>query len=567
MMPTQRGWLPALVVAVLVGGGAAESVSGGGHLRRPAAFAPEIQDLVGPDPRFFVPRSAGGPGPAETSLQTPLTPWEAIDRCVRDEMAAKGGLGAAVAIYRGGAIVYEQGYGTRERGGDLSVDAGTQFRIGSITKMFTAAAVMQEVDAGRVDLRAPITRYITELRLADAAAAGSITVWNLLTHTSGYPDNLFLDLDDIDGPKNDAALSTWVQSQTGTRLQSPPGTLWNYSNDNYVLAGLVAERASGVPYQRLMAERIFARAGLTSTTLLPAQVLARGNYTVGYWRNPRNGEQRVSGPEAYDNWVAAPAGYAFSTAGDLVRWAALLMHGGGNVISPASARAMQAREQSMDYYPDFDYGLGIMRERYRGLDVMQHSGAMPGWGGYLLWVPEADFAVATLVNVAPAVLDRSAYCAVDAVLQPQAAQVSPPGGDRSEWPGFQGDFGGLAEDGRSVRGRVEGNADGSLAMVFTDIPMGTPGIPLRTDLRNAFVRTFAFDSDGDGQSDDYATFIPDKRDPNRLWIRRSRGWVLSRPAPATATPDPPAAVPTATGSATLRRTLFLPLSMLPSLIP
>ena len=118
-----------------------------------------------------------------------------------------------------------------------------------------------------------------------------------------------------------------------------------------------------------------------------------------------------------------------------------------------------------------------------------------------------------------------------------------------------------------MRGRVEGNADGSLAMVFTDIPMGTPGIPLRTDLRNAFVRTFAFDSDGDGQSDDYATFIPDKRDPNRLWIRRSRGWVLSRPAPATATPDPPAAAPTATGSATLRRTLFLPLLMLPPPIP
>ena len=200
------------------------SADDGGRRGSPASPDPALQGLIGPDPQFFVPRSAGAPADPEHPSQNPVTPWEAIDRCIRDELAAKGGPGAAVAVYQDGEIVYEQGYGTRMRGGAIAVDASTQFRIGSITKMFTAAAVMQEVDAGRVDLRAPITRYIADLRLADADAAGSISVWNLLTHSSGYPDTLFLDLADIDGPKDDAALGAWVSKQTQVRLQSPPGT-------------------------------------------------------------------------------------------------------------------------------------------------------------------------------------------------------------------------------------------------------------------------------------------------------------------------------------------------------
>lgn len=531
-----------------------------------AAPADEAQRTGGPPVR--APRSPLGPGPlalaprpplaadrAASMQQEPPTPWEAIDSCVREEMDIEAGPGAAIAVYQGGKLVYQKGYGTRVRDGDQPVDAQTQFRIGSITKMFTAAAVMQEVDAGRVDLRAPLTTYIPELALADPGAAASLTPWNLLTHSSGYPDNVLLGLDSIDGAKDDAALAAWVGTQSGTHLHVPPGTLWNYSNSNFTLAGLVAERASGIPYHRLMAERVFARAGLTNTTLLPADVLARGNFSTGYWTNPLTGEPQVSGPDAYDNWAAAPAGYAFSTAGDLARWAALLMHGGDGVISPAAAQAMQARQQSLDYFPDYDYGFGVFRERYKGLDVMSHGGNIPGWGGYLLWVPEADFAVATLVSAFPATLDRSAYCAVDAVLKPQGEQPGRPAGDPTEWPGFLGDFGGWVVDDSYLRTRVEAKADGGLAMVFPEIPIDMQGTPFRTDLRNAFVRTFAFDSNGDGQPDDSITFIPDKADPSRLWIR-NRGWVLSHPELVTPTARPePSATPTAKP---LRSAVYLP---------
>lgn len=527
-------------------------------LAAPGPSDPAVDPLqqvspLGPGPLPLTPRLSSGLA-GSVPAQDPATPWERIDACMREEMGSEGGPGASIAIYRDGEIVYRKGYGRKAAGDDAAdVDPDTQFRIGSVTKMLTAAAVMQEVDAGRVDLQAPVTRYVPELQLAEPGEAASISVWNLLTHTAGYPDNVLLGLDSIDGAREDAALGAWAAGQTQTRLHAPPGSFWNYSNSGFSLAGLVAERSSGLPYHRLMAERIFARAGLSETTMLPAEVLARGNFSHGYWTDPRTGKLREETPDSYDNWAAAPAGYAFSTAGDLVRWAALLMKGGGGVLSSEAADAMQARQQSLDYYPDYDYGLGIFRERYKGLDLMNHGGNVPGWGAYLLWVPSEDFAVATLVNAFPATLDASALCAVDVLLAPQAEAVRPPAGDPTEWPGFLGRYGGLVVDGSHLRTEVLATSDGSLEMVFPDVPIDMQGTPYRTKLWSAFLRTFGIDSDGDDRPDNAISFIPDRKDPTRLWLR-NRGWVLARPAWAepgqTPTPQPTAKP--------LRATLFLP---------
>lgn len=498
-------------------------------------------NLLGPGPLRLAPRLSSGLRAARPQ-QDPTSPWERIDACVREEMDAEGGPGASIAVFRDGELVYQKGYGRKAMADDAAaVDAETQFRIGSVTKMLTAAAVMQEVDAGRVALDAPVTRYVPELRLAVPGEAERISVWNLLTHTASYPDNILLGLDSIDGPREDAGLGAWAAGQTATRLHAPPGSFWNYSNSGFSLAGLVAERSSGLPYHRLMAERVFARAGLSQTTLLPADVLARGNYSLGYWRDPQTGKPREETPDSYDNWAAAPAGYAFSTAGDLVRWAALLMRGGGAVLSPQAADAMQSRQQSLDYYPDYDYGLGIFRERYKGLDLMSHGGNIPGWGAYLLWVPAEDFAVATLVNAFPATLDAAAVCAVDVLLEPEGEQAQPPAGDPADWPGFVGRFGGLVVDGSYLRTEVLSKPDGGLEMVFPEVPVDMQGTPYRTNLWNAFTRSFAIDADGDGKPDNVISFIPDRQDPTRLWLRH-RSWVLARPLWAepgqTPTPQP-----------------------------
>ena len=244
----------------------------------------------------------------------PETLAESVDRCVASSLAATGVPGAAVAVLVDGQLAYSKGYGVKHRRNGGEVTAQTTFRIGSITKMMTAAAVLQQIEAGRVSLDDPVTRLVPELSLSGRRSADLVTVRHILTHTSAIPDLPF----ELDGPHDASGMTVWVVDHAGTTLHAQPGAFYNYSNPNYLLAGLVAERASAVPYHRLMDEAVWGPAGMTATTLDPAVVMARGNYSYGHFHNAMGREQIVA-PDAYDNWAIAPAGYAFSTAPDLVR--------------------------------------------------------------------------------------------------------------------------------------------------------------------------------------------------------------------------------------------------------
>jgi CubicO group peptidase (beta-lactamase class C family) len=471
-------------------------------------------------------------------------PFATIDTCITKEMKAEGAPGAAIAIMKDGRLIYTKGYGVKNTTTHAPVDPATQFRIGSITKMFTAAAVMQQVEAGKVDLHAPITRYIPEYRVAEDGATDRIAVWNLLTHSSGLPDNAFLD-GNFDGAKTDQALSNWVTTQITTHIHAPAGTLWNYSNPNFMLAGLVAERASGIPYHTYMPAHIFATAGLSNTTLLPSDVVARGDYTDGYWTNPYTAKPEVLAPDSYDRWDVAPAGYAFSTVGDLATWAQLLMDGGGHVITPASAAAMQARQQTQHTVPDQDYGFGVFAEKYKGLDVRQHGGNVPGWGGYLLWVPSEHFVVATLDNEYPATMNGTAYCAIDALLHP--ADVPPPNYSTppDTWGKYVGKYAGWVVNGQFLRANVTQQNGMTLTLTLPDYPVDAQGTPFSTTLYQAALDVFVFDQNGDGKPDVDVTFIQDPTDPT-IWWMRNRQWVLRRPLLPGPTPTPTTAPPTAT---------------------
>jgi CubicO group peptidase (beta-lactamase class C family) len=467
-------------------------------------------------------------------------PLAMIDGCMTREMEREKGIGGAIAILRDGQLVYAKGYGIKDEETDEAVDADTQFRIGSVTKMFTAAAVMQQVEAGTVDLQAPITRYLPDYQVADEGATAKVTTWHLLAQSSGLPDNGFSGstaLELFDGPRTDEALTDWLATQHATHVHAPPGTLWNYSNPNFMLAGLVAERASGIPYHQYMAERVFAKAGLTNTTLLPTEVITRGNFTRGYWIDPFTGQPASFAPDSYDRWDVAPAGYAFSTVGDLARWAQLLMDGGGAVLTPSSAAAMQARQQPMHYTPEDDYGFGIFAEEYKGLDVRQHGGNVPGWGAYLLWVPSERFVVATLVNAYPATLNGSAYCAVDALLAPPDDPPPDYSTPPETWDKYLGEYAGWVVNGEFLRALV---AKEGMTMTFTlpDVPIDAMGTAFTSPLWQAALDTFLFDNNLDGAPDTDITFIQDPKEPDNWWIR-NRQWVLRRPALPAPTPVPP----------------------------
>ena len=469
----------------------------------------EVFETLGPGP--LPPRPVAG---KRENLPKAATVEVGIDQCVEDNMARLNAPGAAVAVVLDGELIYESGYGVKVRGGDAAVNPETIFRIGSVTKQMTAAAVMQQVELGRVDLGDPVTDYIPEFTIGGRWPVDRITVWHALTHTTGFPDRI-TDYSTV----GDQALSIWAQGQGDMELHAPPGSFWNYSNPNFMIAGLVAERASSTPYRDLLKNSLWEPAGMHSTTFDPDEVVASGNYSHGHFYDSGTGGWQLVDPRDFDSWTAGPAGMTFSTVEDLVRWALLLMDGGGPVLSPRSAAMMQHPHQWTHFTPDLFYGFGIMIEEYQGLDVRQHGGNVTGYGTFLLWVPERRFAVALLTNVSSS-LDAAAYCIVDEVLEP--SPVDPPdlSTDPSTWRSYVGDY--VITDYLGSTAEATIYLDGDRLM-GTFVDPAEPASSATGQLYQAFLDTFVFDSDGDGTTETDITFCSTRGNPGILkWMRNRR---------------------------------------------
>jgi CubicO group peptidase (beta-lactamase class C family) len=318
---------------------------------------------------------------------------------------------------------------------------------------------------------------------------------------------------------------------------APPGSFWNYSNPNFSLAGLVAEQASGTTYHEYVVDELWARAGMDSTVLVPADVMAGGNYTYGHSNDLSTGEPVIFAPDAYDNWAFAPAGFAFSTSTDLVTFASILMDGGGDILSEDSAAAMQAHQITQDTLPGMGYGYGIMLEPYNDLTLRHHGGNVPGWGAYLLWIPERDFAVAT-INNADGNLTSTLVCAMEAVLgeplpEPQDVTTEP-----ATWRRYTGEYHvvdylfGRMSDGGQLQFRADVTLeDETLRIAFEGVPdFMRPTVPFSRTLTQAALNTFALDADLDGNPDAawQVTFIDDPHGGEATRWARNRFWVGTR---------------------------------------
>jgi len=500
--------LASLVVIALAGGfvlaGTAKEVA---QTEDPLPPAEKLLAALGPGHLPPVLRIAPPPRAALKAA----TVEQAIDRCVENNMAALDAPGAAVAVMLDGELLYERGYGEKWRGTGNPVNADTVFRIGSVTKQMTAAVVMQQVELGRVELNAPVTRYVPEFSLSGRWSADRITVWHLLTHTAAFPDRIQNGLGQDNG-----ALSRWAAAQGQMELHAPPGSFWNYSNPNFMLAGLVAERAAGMPYRELYAEDLWEPAGMSHTTFDAREVVRWGNFSYGHYYDSETDREYVLSPLDNDFWASGPAGYAFSTVGDLVHWALLLTDGGDPVLSPASAARMQERQVWTNYTPDLDYGFGIMADRYRGLDIRQHGGNVAGYGTYLLWVPERRFAVALLTNVTSSLTD-AAYCVVDEVLQPPLVEPQDLSTDPSTWLGYRGHYDVTTSEAEAIDAEVFFD-HGSFMITVTE--SANPSNTLTAELEQLYLDTFAFDADGNGSLDQALTFCSAPGAPAQVhWLR------------------------------------------------
>lgn len=469
-------------------------------------------------------------GTAPLSAATRGDLFSRIDTCMTEAMGT-GTPGAAVAVVLDGALAYEQGYGVKSRESGAPVGPATLFRTGSIQKMMTAAAVLAQADRGRLRLNEPVTRLIPELHFAQPGAAGRIRVRDLLTHTAGIPN-----LVELTCGGDDTTLARWAASLAQTPLYAPSGAFWNYSNGGYSLAGLVAERAARRPYRHVMRETVWDPADMHATFQLPSEVLAYGDYSLGHALDPATGTPMLVAPDTYECWWGFPAGDAFTTAGDLARWAATLMDGGGSVLSRHASAALQRPQVSTELPSGDAYGYGVFVTDVGGVRVLHHGGGVPGWTSSLLWVPRLGFAVSALSNAdgdtAPGAATRCALREVLGLEWPEEGhELTPP----ATWRQYTGRYEIRHQDGALVPAQVTLVGD-ELRVATTD---PSTGAALELPVRQVHRNSFYVDLDGDGQlgnSAELITFIARPGAQGQPMFMRSIAFVGRRVA-RTGTPS------------------------------
>jgi CubicO group peptidase (beta-lactamase class C family) len=305
-----------------------------------------------------------------------------LERRVRTEQREKRLPSIAAAVLRDGELIWEAAVGVADVEAGLEATPNTQYRIGSITKTFTAAAIMQLRDAGKLDLEDRLDRHVD-------GAAHTPTIRRLLSHASGLQretqDDSWLTLRFA---PPDELLETLAQAE----LVLPSGARFHYSNLAFALLGIVVERASGLPYQDYVRERLFEPVGLTRVTFEPEPPAAKGYLAQPY----ADGVWDTIGVET-GAW--ASAGQLWGTAGDICRWGAFLADPDESVLASSSTEEMRTVQAIADHerwLSGYGLGLGLYRDGDRIL--AGHTGSMPGFIAQLLFSAKEKVVVAELTN-------------------------------------------------------------------------------------------------------------------------------------------------------------------------
>ncbi|MFI6306161.1 serine hydrolase [Amycolatopsis thailandensis] len=309
--------------------------------------------------------------------------------------------GAALGITRVGDDVegteVHASYGVLNTATGVEVTEDSVFQIGSISKVWTSTVVMQLVDEGLLDLDAPISDVVPELRLADPDVAKQVTMRHLLTHTSGIDGDVFTDTG-----RGDDTLERYVEILDQAAQNHPLGETFSYCNSGFVLMGRVIEKLTGQTWDAAMREKLFTPLGLTHTVTLPEEALMF-RAAVGHvpdadkeprpapiWGLPRN---------------MGPAGLITATTKDVLGFARLHLTGGltpsgERILTTASATAMASKQADIpDKHSLGDsWGLGWIRDDWSGQRVIGHDGNTIGQSAFLRLLPAQGLAVTLLTN-------------------------------------------------------------------------------------------------------------------------------------------------------------------------
>jgi D-alanyl-D-alanine carboxypeptidase len=329
-----------------------------------------------------------------------LTPAETarIDSVATAVLTSTGAPSASIAIVRGGAIVYEHAYGNARIDPVAAATPAMRYSIGSVSKQFTATAILLLAEDGRLSLDDKVAKWFPSL-----TRAGDISLRHLLSMTSGYQDYwpqdyVFTDMQRA--AATDEILRRWAQKP----LDFEPGSKWQYSNTNYVIAGLVVEKVSGMPFMDFLHRHIFARVGMTSVADFDAAPL--GTSDAGPFLRNAVGPLRPA-PKEGRGWLFG-AGQLAMTAHDLALWNISMIN--GTVLKSASYRTMQTDMLLTSGLPT-GYGLGVNARSVNGRRRISHGGAVSGYTTTNDVYPEDKVAITVFTNIYPGAAGASAQIA------------------------------------------------------------------------------------------------------------------------------------------------------------
>lgn len=312
----------------------------------------------------------------------------ALAASANEELAATKTPGAAVGIVREGRLIYAQGFGTSNIETGAPVTPETLFRLGSTTKMLTAAAVATLAADGALNFDDKVGKYIRGLDPAIAA----LTVSQILSHTSGLKDDAVMN-----GRHDDAALGEEIKAWKADWLFTRPGAIFSYANPGYWLAGYVAESIARKPYADVMEERVFGPVGMASSTLRPTMAMTR---PLSQGHDQIDSRLVVLRP-APDNAANWPAGSVFSNLVDLSRFVIAMMNDGRidgkTVLSPQVVTALTTPHADIPgTHSKYGYGLDV--EDRGGVPMWSHGGARAGYGSFIAMLPDRQAGVIVLCN-------------------------------------------------------------------------------------------------------------------------------------------------------------------------
>lgn len=342
-----------------------------------------------------------------------------LEKVVLEELKATGTPGAVIAVVSGDRVVFAKAFGVANVETNEPVTTGMLFRIASVTKMFTATAIVSRVAQGKMKLDEPIGAYVKELN----PQLSGVTLHQLLTHTGGLVNEVRRE-----GPLDDSAFAASVRLWKDENLFfEQAGQVYSYSNPGFVLAGLTLQESGNQPYPEMMSELLFKPLGMKRTTFQLKQAvtypLAMG-HAIGADKKPVL-VRPYPGPEYL------PAGGMISNVEDLSRFCIALMNNGRldgqQALSPAIINKLSTPYvTAYNASGEWKQGYGMRIGDDRGVRVIEHLGGTTGFGSQIRMAPEHRFAVIILANSSLAQLSRTTEKAMELLLPLRAKTESKP---------------------------------------------------------------------------------------------------------------------------------------------